>query len=83
MESDTISSVPEGLIECLEALALPCLPPIPLGELESLEQTASFFFATDSREVRRMDYPEDRDSLLEIPAEAEGDGTAFPSRSAS
>lgn len=65
MENDTISSVPEGLKECLEILALPCPPPFPLEDLGWLEQRAPFFFATDSREVRRMDYPEDRDSILD------------------
>ena len=65
MESDTISSVPEGLKECLEILDLPCLPPFPLEDLDLLEQTAPLFFATDSRDVRRMDYPDDRDAILD------------------
>ena len=79
MESDTISSVPEGLKECLEILELPSLPPFPLEDLDWLEQRAPFFFATDSREVRRMDYPEDRDAILDRRnGDDEGDSIGAP-----
>lgn len=76
MESYAFSSVPEGLKECLEILTLPCPPPVPLEELDLLEQTAPFFFATDSREVRRMDSPEDRDAILGRENGGEDGGTA-------
>jgi hypothetical protein len=75
MESNIVPLVPEGLAQSLELLDLPCLPPLPLEYLDLLEETAPFFFATDSRDVWRMDYPEDRDSILSPDM---GDESALP-----
>lgn len=80
MHSDTFPLLPSGLKECLEALALPCLPPLPLSALERLEEVAPFFFASDGRPVRRMEYPEDRDALLDS---SEGEGRESAGESAS
>ena len=80
MDSDMFPPLPAGLKECLEALALPCLPPLPLSALEHLEEAAPFFFASDGRPVRRMEYPEDRDALLDS---SEGEGRESAGESAS
>lgn len=80
MHSDMFPPLPAGLKECLEALALPCLPPLPLSALERLEEVAPFFFASDGRPVRRMEYPEDRDALLDS---SEGEGRESAGESAS
>jgi len=74
MDSDMFPPLPAGLKECLEALALPCLPPLPLSALERLEEAAPFFFASDGRPVRRMEYPEDRDAILDSPEGERGEG---------
>ncbi len=79
MNNDTFSLLPSGLKEGLEVLALPCLPPVPLSALESLEEVAPFFFASDDRPVRRMEYPEDRDALLDSPEGEGGESTGEPS----
>ena len=78
MDSDMFPPLPAGLKECLEALALPCLPPLPLSALERLEEAAPFFFASDGRPVRRMEYPEDRDAILDSPGGERGEGAGEP-----
>ena len=66
MNTDTIPPFPQGLKEFLEALALPCPPPLPLAHIGQFHQTAPRFFATDDRPVRfRLDSPDDLDILLD------------------
>lgn len=57
--------LPEGFSEFLKETGLPC-PPLPLSCMERLEQTDEYFFATDMRPTgMRLDFPEDRDAMLE------------------
>ncbi len=60
-----LPGLPEGFLEFLEETGLPC-PPLPLSCIERLEQRDEYFFATDMRPIgMRLDFPEDRDAMLE------------------